>query len=96
MSFLYYFLLFIFLVTALILSFVILLQDSKSMGLGASFGGDAGDALFGTSTAAVLKKFTAYLALVFMGGCLILSLWTSSIGRTQISESKNVEEVESK
>jgi preprotein translocase subunit SecG len=94
MSFLYYFLLFLFLFVCTILCFVILLQDSKSMGLGASFGGDAGDALFGTSTAFVLKKFTAYLAVIFMGGCLILSLWTASIGRAQMPQSQPVEEVE--
>ncbi len=93
MSFLYYFLLFVLLIVSSILCFVVLLQDSKSMGLGASFGGDAGDALFGTATASVLKKFTAYLAVIFMAGCLILSLWTASIGRAQMSPSKSVEEV---
>jgi preprotein translocase subunit SecG len=96
MSFLYYFLLFFFLAVCLLLCFVVLLQDSKSMGLGASFGGDAGDTLFGTSTASVLKKFTAYLAVIFLGGCLILSLWTSSIGRAQMAPTKTVEEVDQK
>ncbi len=52
------------------------------MGLGASFGGDNGDSLFGTSTADVLKKFTAYLAGFFMIACILLSLWTSVIGRS--------------
>ena len=52
------------------------------MGLGASFGGDAGDSLFGTSTAEVVKRFTAYLAGVFLIGCLILSLWSAALGRT--------------
>jgi preprotein translocase subunit SecG len=94
MSFLFYFLLLVFLIVCVILSFVILLQDSKSMGLGASFGGDSGESLFGTSTAAVLKKFTAYLAVIFMGGCLILSLWTASLGRSQIVEPNAIEEVE--
>jgi preprotein translocase subunit SecG len=62
MTTLFYIFLFLFLGICALLSFVILIQESKSMGLGASFGGDAGDSLFGTSTAVVLKKFTAYLA----------------------------------
>lgn len=51
------------------------------MGLGASFGGDVSTSMFGTSTADVLKKFTAYLATVFLVLCFILSLWTGSLGR---------------
>ena len=49
--------LFLFIGLCALLCFVILIQESKSLGLGASFGGDAGDSLFGTSTASVLKKF---------------------------------------
>lgn len=56
------------------------------MGLGASFGGDAGTSLFGTSTAAVVKKITAWLAFFFFLGCILLSFWTSSIGgRKEVS-----------
>ena len=75
----FYIILFLFLGICVLLSFVILIQESKSMGLGASFGGDAGDSLFGTSTADVLKKFTAYLALIFMIISLTLSIWSSSM-----------------
>lgn len=53
------------------------------MGLGASFGGDSSDALFGASTAQVLKKFTAVLATLFLASCVALSLWTSSMGRAR-------------
>ncbi len=81
MSALFYIFLFLFVGLCALLCFVILIQESKSLGLGASFGGDAGDSLFGTSTAAVLKKFTAYLAGLFLLICLALSLWSSSIGR---------------
>ena len=85
MTSLFFILLFLFLGLAALLCFVILIQESKSMGLGASFGGDASSSLFGTSTASVLKKFTAYLAAVFMGLCLILSLWSSTLGKSKIS-----------
>jgi len=82
MTFLFYTTIFIFLILTIVLSLVIMVQESKSMGLGASFGGDPGESLFGTSTAAVLKKFTAYLAIIFMGACVLLSIWSGSIGKS--------------
>jgi len=69
-----------------VLCFVILIQESKSSGLGASFGGDSSDSLFGTSTADVLKKFTGWLAVVFLASCVLLSLWTSAMGRAPVQE----------
>jgi preprotein translocase subunit SecG len=85
MTFIYYILLFLFLLLNILLSFAILIQEAKSMGLGASFGGDAGDSLFGTSTAEVLKRFTAYLAGFFLVCCLMLSLWSAALGRSATS-----------
>jgi preprotein translocase subunit SecG len=85
MTFVYYILLILFLVLCVLLSFCILIQEAKSMGLGASFGGDSGDSLFGTSTAEVLKRFTAYLAGVFLICCLIITLWSASLGRSSLS-----------
>ena len=85
MTFIYFFCIALFLFLSLVLCFVILIQESKSTGLGASFGGDATDALFGTSTADVLKKFTAWLAFVFLASCVILSLWTGALGRYMTS-----------
>lgn len=83
MTFLFYTFLFLFLTLAAILCFVILIQEAKSLGLGASFGGDSSDSLFGTSTAEVLKRFTAYVAALFLISALVLSLWSSSLGRLQ-------------
>lgn len=82
MTILFYLFLFVFLLLSVILCFSILIQEAKSLGLGASFGGDAGDSLFGTSTAEVLKRFTAYLAGIFLISCLVLSLWSASLGRS--------------
>lgn len=82
MSILFYLFLFLFLLASVLLCFVILIQEAKSLGLGASFGGDNSDSLFGTSTAEVLKRFTAYLAGAFLVSCLVLSLWSASLGRT--------------
>lgn len=82
MTILFYTTIFIFLLLSILLSLVILVQESKSMGLGASFGGDPGESIFGTSTAAVLKKFTAYLAVIFMASCVLLSIWSGSLGKS--------------
>jgi preprotein translocase subunit SecG len=92
MTFLFYTTIFIFLLLTVILSLVILVQESKSMGLGASFGGDPGESLFGTSTAAVLKKFTAYLAVIFMAACVLLSIWSGSINKSRQAPAIQIEE----
>jgi len=81
MTFLFYLMVFLFLVLCAILCLVVLVQESKTMGLGASFGGDSSESLFGTSTADVLKKITAYLAIFFTIACIVLSIWSSSLGR---------------
>lgn len=81
MTFIYFTALFLFLLLCAVLCLIILVQESKSLGLGASFGGDPGDSLFGTSTADVLKKFTAWLAAIFMISCVLLSLWTGAMSR---------------
>lgn len=83
MTFLYFTAIVFFLLLCILLCFVILIQESKSTGLGASFGGEAGESLFGTSTADVLKKFTAWLAIVFLVSCVLLSMWTSALGRAK-------------
>lgn len=80
---LFYIFLFLFMLLCVLLCFVILIQEAKSLGLGASFGGDGGDSLFGTSTAEVLKKFTAYTAGIFLISCLLLSLWGATLGRSK-------------
>lgn len=82
MTFIYFFAIALFIILCVLLCGVIMMQESKSTGLGASFGGDTTDSLFGTSTADVLKKFTAYLAAIFLISCVLLSLWTTALGRT--------------
>ena|ERR1700733_12537146 len=84
MTFIYFFAIFLFLFLCVILCGVILVQESKSTGLGASFGGDTGDSLFGTSTADVMKKFTGWLSAIFLASCVLLSLWTSASARSKV------------
>jgi preprotein translocase subunit SecG len=80
MTFLFYLSIFVFMILCVVLCLTILVQESKSLGLGASFGGDPGESVFGTSTADVLKKFTAWLAAIFIVSCLLLSIWSGSTG----------------
>ncbi len=85
MTFLFFFTIFIFLILCVMLCGVIMIQEGKGGGLGASFGGDVSDSLFGASTADVLKRFTGWLAAIFLIACVILSLWTEVMGRTKTS-----------
>lgn len=87
-TFLYFSAIALFVLLCVVLCFVILIQESKSTGLGASFGGAAADSVFGTSTAEVLKQFTAWLAVAFLASCVILSLWTSAMAQTKQSASQ--------
>lgn len=94
MTFLYYLFLFFFLFISFLLCFLILIQESKSSGFGASFGGDSSSSLFGTSTPEVLKKVTAWLALLFFGGCVLLSMWTGAMGRVKMGTQAHQEFLE--
>lgn len=85
MMFIYFTAIACFLLLCLLLCSTILVQESKSSGLGASFGGDNTDSLFGTSTADVLKRFTGWLAVVFLASCVFLSLWTASLAHSKAS-----------
>jgi preprotein translocase subunit SecG len=93
MTVLYVLAVFLFLFLCLLLSGVILIQEAKTTGLGASFGGDAGQSLFGVSTPQVLKVFTAWLAAAFMISCVLLAFWTSVRGRSSASNVIETEEV---
>lgn len=82
MTFLYFLAIACLLFVALVLCLVVLIQEGKGGGLGASLGGgDASESLFGTSTPQVLKSFTGWAAAVFISLCLILSFWTESLVR---------------
>lgn len=93
MSFLFFLTVFVFLGLCGLLSLLVLVQESKSLGLGASFGGDPGESLFGTSTADVLKKFTAWLAVAFVLACVLLSVWSESLASKAESIPFSIEEV---
>jgi preprotein translocase subunit SecG len=59
---------------ALLMTLVILMQRPKSEGLGAAFGGAVTENLFGAQTTNVLVKFTAWLAGIFFVVTFVLSV----------------------
>lgn len=90
MMFIYFLAIALFLLLCVLLCGVILIQESKSSGLGASFGGDNSDSLFGAATADVLKRFTGWLGIIFLASCVLLSMWTMSIGRAKSSSAREL------
>jgi len=92
MSLLYSLSIFLYLFICFLLCLIVLIQEGKSGNLGASFGGgDSGDSLFGTSTPEIVKKFTGYLAILFVAVCLLLSFWTAKLGRQMVSSQPTTE-----
>jgi len=64
----------IYVLVALLMVFVILMQRPKSEGLGAAFGGGVTDNLFGAQTTNVLTKITGWLAGIFFALTFLLSI----------------------
>jgi preprotein translocase subunit SecG len=67
-------LLVIYVLVALVMVLVILMQRPKSEGLGAAFGGAVTENIFGAQTTNVLVKFTAWLAGIFFALTFALSI----------------------
>jgi preprotein translocase subunit SecG len=59
---------------AVLMMFVILMQRPKSEGLGAAFGGGVTENIFGAQTTNVLTTATTWLASIFFGVILLLSI----------------------
>jgi preprotein translocase subunit SecG len=60
--------------SSLLLIGLILLQKSKSEGLGLAFGASTGESLFGARAGNVLSKATVFLGVVFMASALFLGV----------------------
>lgn len=67
-------LLFVFIVVCLLMSMIILMQRPKNEGLGAAFGSNTTDQLFGARTTNVLQKATVYLSTLFFVITLTLAV----------------------
>jgi preprotein translocase subunit SecG len=68
------FLLALYVLIALLMVLVILMQRPKSEGLGAAFGAGVTENIFGAQTTNVLVKFTAWLAAMFFLLTFVLSI----------------------
>jgi len=68
------FLLAIYVLVALLMILVILMQRPKSEGLGAAFGGGVTENIFGAQTTNVLVKFTSWLTGIFFTLTFVLSI----------------------
>ncbi len=64
----------VWMIVALLMILVILMQRPKSEGLGAAFGGGVTENIFGAQTTNVLVKFTGYLAAIFFIVTFALSI----------------------
>jgi preprotein translocase subunit SecG len=74
------FLLGLYVLTALLMVLVILMQRPKSEGLGAAFGGGVTENIFGAQTTNVLTKVTSWLAGIFFTLTFALSILYSHKG----------------
>ena len=70
------------------------MQESKNLGLGSSFGGDSSSSVFGASTADVVKKVTAYLAVAFLAGCFVLTYWSHTLSMAPQPVETEIESVQ--
>jgi preprotein translocase subunit SecG len=64
----------VYVLVALLMTLVILMQRPKSEGLGAAFGGGVTENIFGAQTTNVLVKFTSWLAGIFFVLTFALSI----------------------
>lgn len=80
------FLIVIFVISAILLTTVILLQDDQGEGIGGLFGGGSGTA-FGSRTGNVLTKFTSVLAAIFLVTAFAVA-WLNRSGTEEDIEAK--------
>ncbi len=83
-----YILLGINLLVCILLTLLVLMQKPRSEGLGAAFGGNFTDSIFGAQTSDVLTKATIWLGGIFMVLTLVLGLLYShrQAGSTKLQE----------
>ncbi len=72
-------------ITSFLLIAVILVQKTKSEGLGLAFGSGMGETLFGSRAGNVLTRLTIILTAIFLANTLVLgALFSGSRGQTSI------------
>ncbi len=61
-------------ISSILLICVILIQKSKSQGMGMAFGGSVGESIFGAQMGNVLTKTTVILAIIFFANTTLLAM----------------------
>jgi len=75
-------------ISSILLIVIILLQRSKSEGLGLAFGSQMGESLFGARAGNVLVKATVWLGIIFMVNTTVLAkVYSKGSSRSLVSES---------
>ena len=72
--------------SCLLLIGLVLLQKSKSEGLGLAFGAGAGESLFGARAGNVLSRATVILGIVFLANSLLLGVLFAQKGKTLMEQ----------
>jgi preprotein translocase subunit SecG len=73
-------------ICCLLLIGLILLQKSKSEGLGLAFGAGAGESLFGARAGNVLSRATVILGIVFLANSLLLGVLFAQKDKTLMEQ----------
>ena len=75
-------------ISSILLIVIILLQRSKSEGLGLAFGSQMGESLFGARAGNVLVKVTVWLGIIFLVNTIVLAkIYSMGSSPSLISES---------
>jgi preprotein translocase subunit SecG len=82
----------VFIIVALLMVLVILMQRPKSEGLGAAFGGGVTENIFGAQTTNVLTKITGWLAALFFILTFVLSILYAHQGNARSNLGQRVKE----
>ncbi len=77
--------------SCLLLIGLILLQKSKSEGLGLAFGAGAGESLFGARAGNVLSKATVVIGIAFMANTLLLGVLFAQKDKTLMEQVPSVQ-----
>lgn len=85
-----YLLVFVEVITSLLLIGVILLQKTKSQGVGMAFGGAMGESLFGAQVGNVLTKTTVVLGIVFLVNTTLLAMLETGRGQDSVTDAITV------
>jgi preprotein translocase subunit SecG len=85
-NFLYTTLLVILVLVCAFMILLVLMQRSKQEGIGAAFGSETTQSVFGAQTSDVLSKLTVYCAVIFFALTLTLSTMTSLQARSSSAD----------